>query len=76
MKEESGASRESQSVSFHLGWGVGGTCEGEANVMTIGTWFKPVEGRELASHLPQAGNMSGFAKARSMTPGLCSPDRG
>ena len=76
MKERRGASRESTSVSSHLGRGAVGFCEGEANVKTIRTWSKPVEGREVVSQLLMAGNMFGFAKARSMTHGLCWPDRG
>ena len=44
--------------------------------MTIGTWSEPVEGREVASQLLKAGNMCGFANARSMMLGICSPDRG
>ena len=74
--EWSGVSRESQSVSSDLGRGVEGVCEGEASVMTIGTWSEPVEGREVASQLLKARNMCRLAKARSMTLGLCSPDRG
>ena len=74
--EQSGASRESQSVSCQLGRGVQGVCEGEARVITIGKWSEPVEGREVVSQLLKAGNMCGFAKARSMTLGLCFPDRG
>ena len=76
MNKRSRVSRESQSVSSHLGRGAEGVCEGEANVMTIGTWSEPVEGRKVASQLLKAGNMCGFAKARSMTLGLCSLDRG
>ena len=44
--------------------------------MTIGTWSEPVEGREVAPQLLKAGNINGFAKARSMTLGICSPERG
>ena len=76
MNERSGALRERQSVSSHLGRGAGGVCKGEANMMTIETWSKPVEGWEVASELLKAGNMCRFANARSLTLGLCSPDRG
>lgn len=60
IKERSGASRESQTVSTQLGRGMVGVCEGEANMMTMGTWSEPVEGREMASQLRKAGNMCGF----------------
>ena len=76
MKEQRGDSRESQSVSSHLGRGAVGFCDDEANMMTIGTWSEPVNGREVASQHLKAGNLCGFANARSMTLGLCSPDRG
>ena len=76
MKEGSGSSRERQSVSSHIGRGTEGVCEGEANVMTIGTWSEPVERREVGSQLLKAGNRCGFANGRSMMLGFCSPDRG
>ena len=76
IDEWSGDSRGSQSGSTHLERGTGGFCEAEANVITIGTWSEPVEEREVVFQLLKAGNMCGFANARSMTLGHCSPDRG
>lgn len=75
IKERSRASRESQSLSSHLGRGAGGLCKDEVEVITMGTWSEPVEGREVASHFLKAGNICGFANARSMTLGLCSLDK-
>ena len=76
MKEQRGASRESQAVSSHLWRGAVGFGDDEANVMTIGTWSEPVKGREVASQHLKAGNVCGFANARWMTLGLWSTDRG
>ena len=54
-------------MSFHLGRGVEGIWEGEANVMTSGTWSEPMEEREMVSQLPKARKMCGLANDRSIT---------
>ena len=41
--------------------------------MRIGTRSKPVEGRDFACHWRKAGNMGGFASARSMALGRSEP---
>jgi len=42
----------------------------------MGKWSEPVEERDVASHWPNAGNMWGLAKARSMAPGLWELEKG
>ena len=47
----------------------------EASIMVIGTWSKPVEGREV-SHPLTKGKSRGLAKARSMREGHAFPEGG
>ena len=68
--------RESQSVRSQQGVLGRGVPSGGASVMRMGTWSEPVEGRDEASQDAKAGAIYGLAKARSITPGLCDPERG
>jgi len=65
----------SQSVSDHRGRLGIGVKVGEAKFIVIGTWSKPVEGRETSQPL-NIGRRRGLAKDGSMTDAWAFPTKG
>ena len=68
--------RDSQSARSQQGVLGRGFSVGGERVIRMGTWSEPVEGRVVVSPSWKDGDMSAFAKARSIAPGLWEPERG
>jgi len=64
----------SQSLWSHLRCGGAGSRDGDASSIVMGTWFEPVEGREV-SHAFTNGRSRGLVKARTITEGCAFPER-
>lgn len=68
--------KASQSVESQQGVLGSALLSGDNSVIRMGTWSEPVEWRIVASQAEKAGDICGLVKTRSITPGLCGPERG